>query len=67
MFGLGVQELLIILVIALVLFGPSKLPQIGSGLGKAIRDFKKGVSGDDADDDAKDSAAKKDDGKELPR
>jgi sec-independent protein translocase protein TatA len=67
MFGLGVQELLIILVIALVLFGPSKLPQIGSGLGKAIRDFKKGVTGDDGDDAAKESAAKKDDGKELPR
>jgi len=67
MFGLGVQELLIILVIALVLFGPSKLPQIGSGLGKAIRDFKKGVSGDDGDDAAKDGVAKKDDGKELPR
>ena len=45
MFGLGVQELLIILVIALVLFGPGKLPQIGSGLGKAIRDFKKGING----------------------
>jgi sec-independent protein translocase protein TatA len=67
MFGLGVQELLIILVIALVLFGPSKLPQIGSGLGKAIRDFKKGVSGDDGDDEAKGDAAKKDDGKEFPR
>jgi len=67
MFGLGVQELLIILVIALVLFGPSKLPQIGSGLGKAIRDFKKGVSGDDGEDADKESAAKKDDGKEIPR
>jgi len=67
MFGLGVQELLIILVIALVLFGPSKLPQIGSGLGKAIRDFKKGVSGDEADDAAKEGAPKKEDGKELPR
>ncbi|MGH7768968.1 MAG: twin-arginine translocase TatA/TatE family subunit [Candidatus Binatia bacterium] len=67
MFGLGVQELLIILVIALVLFGPSKLPQIGSGLGKAIRDFKKGVSGDDGDDAAKEGAPKKEDGKELPR
>ena len=66
MFGLGVQELLIILVIALVLFGPGKLPQIGSGLGKAIRDFKKGVSGDEADESAKD-AKKEDAKKDLPR
>jgi len=43
MFGLGLQELGIILVLALVIFGPAKLPQIGSSLGKAIRDFKKGV------------------------
>jgi sec-independent protein translocase protein TatA len=53
MFGLGMQELLIILAIALVVFGPSKLPQIGSGLGKAIRDFKKGVSSDDGEDSVK--------------
>jgi sec-independent protein translocase protein TatA len=66
MFGLGVQELLIILVIALVLFGPGKLPQIGSGLGKAIRDFKKGISGDESEDNDR-GAAKKQDGKELPR
>ena len=44
MLGLGVPELLVILVIVLVLFGSSKLPQIGSGLGKAIRDFRKGIS-----------------------
>jgi sec-independent protein translocase protein TatA len=66
MFGLGVQELLIILVIALVLFGPGKLPQIGSGLGKAIRDFKKGLSGEEGEEASKEGAAKKDDGKELP-
>jgi sec-independent protein translocase protein TatA len=65
MFGLGLQELLVILVIALVIFGPSKLPQIGSGLGKAIRDFKKGVSGDDGEDSGSD--AKKDSPKDLPR
>lgn len=47
MFGLGVQELIIILVIALIVFGPAKLPQIGSGLGKAIRDFKKAVTGEE--------------------
>jgi sec-independent protein translocase protein TatA len=55
MFGLGMQELLIILAIALVVFGPSKLPQIGSGLGKAIRDFKKGVSSDDSEDSVKET------------
>ena len=49
MFGLGVQELLIILVIALVIFGPGRLPQIGSGLGKAIRDFKKSINGEDSE------------------
>ena len=64
MFGMGIQELLVILVIALVIFGPSKLPQIGSGLGKAIRDFKKGVSGDDAEE-AKEP--KKESPKDLPR
>lgn len=44
MFGLGFQELLIILVIALVIFGGKKLPELGSGLGKAIREFKRGTS-----------------------
>jgi sec-independent protein translocase protein TatA len=44
MFGLGMQELLIILVIVLIVFGVGKLPEIGEGLGKAIRGFKKGVS-----------------------
>jgi sec-independent protein translocase protein TatA len=43
MFGLGTQELLIILVIVVILFGATRLPQIGSGIGQAIRNFKKGV------------------------
>ncbi len=43
MSGLGVQELMMILIIALIIFGPAKPPQIGSGLGKAIRDFKRGI------------------------
>ena len=64
MFGLGIQELLVILVIALVIFGPSKLPQIGSGLGKAIRDFKKGISGDEPEESGKD--VKKEDTKNRP-
>jgi sec-independent protein translocase protein TatA len=65
MFGLGLQELLVILVIALVIFGPSKLPQIGSGLGKAIRDFKKGVSSDEPEEGEKEG--KKGNTKDLPR
>ena len=44
MFGLGTQELLVILVIALFLFGGKKLPEIGAGLGKGLRAFKKGLS-----------------------
>lgn len=44
MFGLGLQELIIIMVIALVIFGGKKLPEVGSGLGKAIREFKRGAS-----------------------
>lgn len=51
MFGIGVPELVVILVIALVIFGPGKLPEIGSALGKGIRDFKRSFEG--ADDDLK--------------
>jgi len=40
MFGLGMPEVLVVLVIALLVFGASKLPEIGSSLGKAIRGFK---------------------------
>ena len=53
MFGLGTQELIIILVIVLVIFGAGKLPQIGGALGKGIRDFKKGMDHDDDDDEPK--------------
>jgi len=44
MFGLGTQELMIILVIIVILFGATRLPQIGKGIGEAIRNFKKGMS-----------------------
>jgi len=50
MFGLGLPELLIILVIILLVFGANRLGDIGSGLGKAIRGFKDSVTGKDAID-----------------
>ncbi len=43
--GIGMQELVVILVIALLIFGPKKLPDIGKNLGRAIRDFRKSVTG----------------------
>ena len=43
MFGIGMQELLIILGIVVLLFGATRLPEIGSGIGKAIRNFKKSI------------------------
>ena len=44
MFGIGMPELLIILVIILIIFGAGKLPQIGEGLGKGFRNFKKATT-----------------------
>lgn len=43
MFGLGIGELLVILVIVLIIFGAGKLPEIGEGLGRGIRSFRKAV------------------------
>jgi sec-independent protein translocase protein TatA len=46
MFGLGVQELLLILVLVIIIFGASKLPQLGKGLGEGIRNFKNSIRSD---------------------
>jgi sec-independent protein translocase protein TatA len=46
---LGFQELLLILVIVLFIFGPKKLPALGESLGRGIRNFKNGISGKDRD------------------
>jgi sec-independent protein translocase protein TatA len=48
--GLGVPELLIILAVVLIIFGPGKLPALGSGIGNALRNFRKAVNQPDAID-----------------
>ena len=53
MFGIGIPELLIILVIILVIFGAGKLPEIGGGLGKAIRNFRQATKDPEAKDQEK--------------
>ena len=61
MFGIGMQELLVILLVVVVVFGYRKLPEIGSGLGRAIRDFKKAsAEPDEIDVTPRDDADKTD-------
>jgi sec-independent protein translocase protein TatA len=47
MFGLGMQELLLIFVILVLIFGTSRIPELGRGLGEGIRNFKKSIKGDE--------------------
>ncbi len=62
--GLGTTELILILVIVLVLFGARKLPEIGSGLAKGIKSFRKNISDEPSkEEDAKESDAPKDENK----
>jgi sec-independent protein translocase protein TatA len=51
-FGFGMTEVVIILVVALLIFGPSKLPQLGEGIGKMLRGFKKEMKGIEDDQKA---------------
>ena len=60
MFGLGWTELIIILVIIMIVFGVGKLPEVGAGLGKGIREFKKASKGDEIDAGKKDEKDKTD-------
>lgn len=61
MFGLGMQELIIILVIVVVLFGATRLPQVGEGVGKMITNFRKSMKS--AEKEGEEEEAEK---KEIP-
>jgi len=50
MFGIGIQELLVILLIVLILFGARKVPELAKGLGSALREFRKAAKDLDPDD-----------------
>ena len=62
MFGFGMPELIIILVIVLVVFGAGRLPEIGSALGKSIKNFKRAT---DEKEEIEIKARKEDDGKKT--
>lgn len=60
MFGMGMSELIIILVIIIIIFGAGKLPELGAGLGKGIKNFKKATRDEEPkkiDNDKKDGSS----------
>jgi sec-independent protein translocase protein TatA len=56
--NIGPLEIIVVLVIALIVFGPKRLPELGNSLGKGIREFKDSVTGDHSDEDSQEEAAK---------
>jgi sec-independent protein translocase protein TatA len=56
-FGIGIWEVLILLLVVLLVFGPKRLPEMGRSLGKGMREFKDSVSGSGKDDDQIDDIA----------
>lgn len=70
--GIGLPEMLIVLVIALVVFGPKRLPDLGKSLGSGMREFKDSITGSSKDDDDEPSkisaaSAESDDAVSRPR
>ena len=65
-FGIGPLELIVVLVIILVIFGPKRLPQAGRSLGQGLREFKDSVTGKDGDSASQDAGQATRDASELP-
>jgi sec-independent protein translocase protein TatA len=66
MWGLGFPELIVILVIALLVFGPSRLPEVGSFLGKSLRAFRDSIDHRDEPEDGADKPAGESRSDKLP-
>ena len=63
MFGIGPMEALIILLIVVVIFGAGKIPQLGAGLGKGIKNFQRALKGEDVDTPSANQPEKKEEKK----
>ncbi len=57
--NIGPMEIMIVLAIALIVFGPKRLPELGKGLGRGMRDFKAGLTGADEDERRQEEAEKR--------
>ncbi|QYX34294.1 twin-arginine translocase TatA/TatE family subunit [Sphaerospermopsis torques-reginae] len=55
MFGLGWPEIVIIAIVAILIFGPKKIPELGGALGKSLRNFQEGIKKTDEDDNSEQS------------
>ena len=64
--NVGIPEILVVLVIALIVFGPKRLPELGRSVGKGIREFRSSISGDDDDEDESPSKPAQIEGAEKP-
>lgn len=60
LFGLGMQEILVIALVVLLLFGGKKIPELMKGLGRGVRSFKDGINGKDDEQDKTENIDKKD-------
>ena len=56
--NIGPLEIIVVLIIALIVFGPKRLPELGNSLGKGIREFKDSVTGENKDDEVEDDDVK---------
>lgn len=56
--NIGPLEIIVVLIIALIVFGPKRLPELGNSLGKGIREFKDSVTGENKDDETQEDAAR---------